>query len=304
MGKIGRTGRFSALVNLNGRPTVAPRTTPNFATELKYNKVTEKWETAKTTTLVVNVPASKTPTMEQVGASPLRYTFPMGITGVNHTAPVVEYAPIERPKLLPITDVAAGALHKVDFQFMIVVPQDSISRPIEDQIALLSDFSSSDNPVKFYDAHDSLISSFWLIEQFTYEITRTNTNLKATQANASMSLIEAVIPSGQRFLKLPKFAYGKTTGTIGSSTGNQEDEGDGLPISIREAILNNMLAPAGAEFLKQNEKALSDAFAKRTGNVAVDKIDDLINSNANISSTARFGSVYNALLQIFAVKNK
>lgn len=304
MGKIGRTGRFSALINLNGRPTVSPRTTPNFATEVKFNRVTGKWENATTKTLVVNVPASKTPTMEQVGASPLRYTFPMGITGVNHTAPVVEYAPIERPKLLPITDVTAGALHKVDFQFMIVVPQDSISRPIEDQIALLSDFSSSDNPVKFYDAHDSLISSFWLIEQFTYEITRTNTDLKATQANASMSLVEAVIPSGQRFLKLPKFAYGKTTGRIGSSTGNQEDESDGLPDSIRRAIMNNMTDPVGEQFLKQNEKALSDAFAKRTGNINVEKIDDLINSSSQISATARFGSVYDALIQIFAVKNK
>lgn len=216
MPQIGRSQRFSSAFRINGRPTA---------------------------TVTPRVSGAKTPTMSQVTSSfsaPLEYVFPVGITGINHEAPTVEYATINRPKILPIVDSVSPTLHRVSFQFMIVVPLDSLFSPVDGQIAILQDFASSDDPVRFSNAHEALSRHIWLIEEFGFEVTRTNEALKATQANASMRLVEAVLPTGKRFLKLPKFSYRTPVGKNGSSTGNTNPDSSESPTATIQKIMESL----------------------------------------------------------------
>jgi len=236
MPQLGRSKRFSSQFEINGRPNTVAST------------------------------RLKTPKMFQVSTSyaqPLSYVFPMGITGINHDSAVVEYSEVNRPRSMPLVDSVAPTLHKLDFSFMIVVPNDSLIASVDDQISLLQDFASSDDIVGFSDAHKALMETTWQIQSFSFEIAKVNESMQATQANCGIQLVEASFPSNKRFLKLPKFSYTTPKGKNGSSTG--KEGGDDEFASRTIAVLKNQMLALSAEWelSLDDQKRISDAVRKQ-----------------------------------------
>lgn len=223
MPQLGRSKRFSSQFEINGRPNTVASTIERFT-----GKLDKDGKPIMVTITTPSVARSLTPKMFQVSTSyakPLSYIFPVGITGINHDSAVVEYSEVNRPRSMPLVDSVAPTLHKLDFSFMVVVPNDSLIASVDDQISLLQDFASSDDIVGFSNAHKALTETTWQIQSFSFEIAKFNESMQATQANCGIQLVEASYPSNKRFLKLPKFSYTTPKGQNGSSTGKSEGDG-------------------------------------------------------------------------------
>lgn len=210
------------------------------------------------------------PIMRQITSSttPLVYEFPMGIASVSHESPSVNYEEISRPLLLPILDTSTANLQKVSIQFMVVVPSDSIEVSIDDQISILNDFASEDDPVIFGNVHQAM-SGTWRITSLNVDVNRVvndQSSSRATQASATMSLTEYV-ETTKRFLRLPKFSYsvpkGRNTGNTGQ--GNADPTGD-VPYASFEAFRSRIYdAGSNVKFISEKEQSELKRLAALVG---------------------------------------
>jgi len=260
MPQLGRSKRFSSQFEINGRPNTVASTIERFT-----GKLDKDGKPIMVTITTPSVARSLTPKMFQVSTSyakPLSYIFPVGITGINHDSAVVEYSEVNRPRSMPLVDSVAPTLHKLDFSFMVVVPNDSLIASVDDQISLLQDFASADDIVGFSNAHKALTETTWQIQSFSFEIAKFNESMQATQANCGIQLVEASYPSNKRFLKLPKFSYTTPKGQNGSSTKTGEDEEFA---SRTIAMLKNQMLALSAEWELSiaDQKRISDAVRKQ-----------------------------------------
>lgn len=245
---------------MNGRPNTVASTIERWTG--KFDKDGKPIMVKETTPSTAR---SLTPKMFQVSTSyarPLSYIFPVGITGINHDSAVVEYSEVNRPRSMPLVDSVAPTLHKLDFSFMIVVPNDSLIASVDDQISLLQDFASSDDIVGFANAHKALMETTWQIQSFSFEIAKVNESMQATQANCGIQLVEASYPSNKRFLKLPKFSYKTPKGRDGSSTTTDDGDGAVAESTIAEVIQQMLQINAKWKITDAQRTQISDDVKK------------------------------------------
>lgn len=258
MGSVGRATRYSSVYEL------APRTT---------NRI------------------GSYPIMRQLTSSstPLIYEFPMGISSISHESPSVNYEEISRPLLLPILDASTANLQKVNIQFMIVVPNDSIDESIDDQISMLNDFASEDDPVIFGNVHKAM-SGTWRITSLNIDVSRSKNDAnsaRATQASANMSLTEYVETS-KRFLRLPKFSYsvpkGRNTGN--GNQGAADPTGD-LPYASFEAFRSRIYdAGSTIKFLSDKEQSELKKLAALVGDDVLARL--ITDATKNTTDRSKF----------------
>lgn len=134
---------------------------------------------------------------------------------------------IKRPYSLPIADIYGGKSRRLSFEFAIirqvVVPAagtnrrftyyDGMTNSVEDQLDRLRLIVDTGIPVGFENMSPQIQAYSWLIDDMKWSLTRDDATGNAVAGTCSMSFIE-YRPARQRFILMPRFAYGVPSGTV------------------------------------------------------------------------------------------
>ena len=147
---------------------------------------------------------------------------------------------IKRPYSLPIADIYGGKLRRLSFEFAVLrfVKVDSgparsswsyydgMTNSVEDQIERIQLIADTGIPVGFENFSGQIMAYSWLIDDMKWTFNRDSGGGNTIAATCNMSLIE-YRPARQRFILMPRFAYGvpsagvkagaKNTGTAGQN---------------------------------------------------------------------------------------
>jgi len=157
---------------------------------------------------------------------------------------------IKRPYSLPIADIYGGKLRRLSFEFAIIrnikVPAiapippspgnagrrgqaewtyyDGMTNSVEDQLERLQLIADTGIPVGFENMSPQIQAYSWLIDDMKWTLTRDGVTGNAVAATCTMSFIE-YRAARQRFILMPRFAYGVPASGVKAGATNTSTAG-------------------------------------------------------------------------------
>lgn len=252
--------------------------------------------------------------MYTIGNPRIGFSFQAPPTNFEMQGFGAEINEIKRPYSLPIADIYGGKLRRVSFEFAIIrkvevppipaqpaipakyddngrmtslpVPArkaqekweyfDGVVSSIEDQLERLQFIVDTGIPVGFENLSSHIEGYSWLIDDMKWSFTRDDSTGQTVAATCNMSFIE-YRPARQRFILMPRFAYG-------------------VPAAGVKATATNL---TGGNKLTAAQLYLKDAFLIKVGSeIKAGKINypfgdklklqKLLNADANIKNIPIF----------------
>lgn len=163
----------------------------------------------------------------------IEYSFQAPPTQFEMEGFGAEINEIKRPYSLPIADIYGGKLRRLSFEFAVIrqvsVPPgqsgrsftyyDGMTNSIEDQLERLQLIVDTGIPVGFENMSPHIQAYSWLVDDMKWSLTRDDATGNAVAGTCSMSFIE-FRPARQRFILMPRFAYGIPAASVKSGGSN------------------------------------------------------------------------------------
>lgn len=154
----------------------------------------------------------------------IEYEFSVPPTQFEMEGFGAEINEIKRPYSLPIADIYGGKLRRLSFEFAVLrfvrvdnntggpnYPTwsyyDGMTNSVEDQIERIQLIADTGIPVGFENFSGQIMAYSWLIDDMKWTFNRDSGVGNTVAATCTMSLIE-YRPARQRFILMPRFAYG------------------------------------------------------------------------------------------------
>lgn len=145
---------------------------------------------------------------------------------------------IKRPYSLPLADIYGGKLRRLSFEFAVIRKvlvdsainnksfsyYDGMTNSIEDQLERLQLIVDTGIPVGFENMSPHIQAYSWLVDDMKWSLTRDDSTGNAVAGTCSMSFIE-YRPARQRFILMPRFAYGVPASGVKAGAKNKTGSG-------------------------------------------------------------------------------